>query len=79
MENLTRGLKPSQHWENFGTLFLCVSCPPGRYGICVIHDYALLLSLCGFSFVLYMGNHFLVGSSVLLLMAAQQLVAILVL
>ena len=76
------GSKPSQQWDTFFCIIVLqfVDHPPGGDGIWFYHDCApptvsLQLLLC-----LWMwGIIFLVGSSILLSMAVQQLVVILVL
>ena len=76
------GSEASQEWGNvfdiIGLQF--VGCPPSKYGIWFYHDcipstVSLWLLLCLWTW----GIFFLMGSSVLLYMAVQQLVVILVL
>ena len=82
LRSLTWGSEPSQH---FGIIVLqFVGCPTWRWG-CMGFDFIVIaplpLSCCSFSLSLDMGYFFffLVGSTVLLYMVVQQLVAILVL
>ena len=75
--------KSSQQWENFFDIIVLqfVGHPPGGYEILFhfIVIVSLLPSSYGFFFIFGHGYLFLVGSSALLLMVIQQLVAILVL
>ena len=75
------GSEPSQEWENFFgiIIFHFVGHPPGGYGIWFYHDCAPPKILLRFRLCFLMWVSFLVGSSVLLSMVVQRLVAILVL
>ena len=79
--SLTWGLELSQQCENFfGIIVLqLVSHYLSGIGFDFIVIVPLLPFCCGFSFVLGCGVSFLVGSSVILLMVVQKLVAILLL
>ena len=72
------GLEPLQQLENFFgmIIFQFVGCTPAGMKFDFMVTVPLLLSLCGFSFVLGCGICFLVGSSILLLMVVQHLVVI---
>ena len=78
LRSLMSGLEPLQQLENFFgmIIFQFVGCTPAGMKFDFMVTVPLLLSLCGFSFVLGCGICFLVGSSILLLMVVQHLVVI---
>ena len=78
---LTWGSEPSQQWANFFgiIIFHFVGHPPGGYGIWFYCDCGPPNILLRFLLCFLMWVSFLVGSTVVLLMVVQQLVALLVL